>query len=100
MTELLFAKEMKKPECQELLSENGIPFDPKAGVNILRDLLIANELALAPEPEADEKVTIIGEAHHRCEMAGQVIEFKPKDELKLDAWKAEKLVGFGVARYK
>lgn len=104
MTELLFAKKIEKKDCQQMLSDNNIPFDPKASVAVLRDLLVANELALAVDPEAVEeaggKLTIIAEKYHNCEMAGQAIKFAPGDELELDSWKAEAIVQFGVARYK
>ena len=97
---LFFAEDIKKPECLEMLSFHNIPFDPKAKVAELRDLLIANELALAPEFELDEMVSIIGEKFHNCEMAGEEIKFVPGDELELIQWKADALVNFGVARYK
>ena len=104
MTELLFVKKIEKKDCQEMLSEANIPFDPKAPVAVLRDLLVEADLALAVDPEAvadpNRKVTIIAEKFHNCEMAGQVIKLAPKDKITLEFWKAEALVNYGVARYK
>lgn len=101
--ELKFSGDIKKPECIEMLSDAGIPFDPTAKVADLRDLLCTAELALAVKPEvandAEAMVEIEGLKNHRCEMNGQVIKFAPKDRLELMYWKAEKLVAYGVARF-
>jgi len=100
MNELLFASDIIKKDCMEMLSEALIPFDPKAKVAEFRLLLIEHKLALAPEaPEPTELIEVIGVAYHDCEMAGQVLKIRSGEKYELDGWKAEALVNFGACEF-
>ena len=96
----LFAKDILKKQAMEMLSEALIPFNPKAKVSELRELLLDHELVSRDPIKAPlNAVKILGLKYHDCDMGGQVLEIRSGTEYVVDGWKAEALVNFGACEF-